>query len=299
MTVKKIFFIHVVATAGGDFAYYLQYLYKPNSFICVPDIKKGSTLNTPRLRAQYREELLKTQFDDRTNKGDEINLIYGHIPYLKNYKKLFHNEFNLMTLLRDPVKRFVSCYRKYINQNNTLREFKELTKTWKSLPGDLPLEANDMNFNLQTAFISGFHEHGTCYKNMTDEILNIAKKNLKGFFFVGISDYFDDSVKLFSKLTSNKYIYNKPLKKYKANNVIPINQDILKYIKEKSYYDNCLYEYAKEMFFERKKKYENLELIIPSKSEKYLIQPVKRLNIIKCKVIAKYKNKFFDENIHI
>ena len=64
MTVKKIFFIHVVATAGGDFAYYLQNLYKPNSFICVPDVKKGSPLNTPRLRAHYREELLKTQFDD-------------------------------------------------------------------------------------------------------------------------------------------------------------------------------------------------------------------------------------------
>ena len=299
MTAKKIFFIHVVASAGGDFAYYLQYLYKPNSFICVPDIKKGCSLNTPILRAKYREDLLKKQFDDRTKKGDEINLIYGHIPYLKNYKKLFHNEFNCITLLRDPVKRFVSSYRKYINQNNTLREFKELTKSWKSLPGDLPSQANDMNFNLQTAFISGFHEYGTCYKNMTDEILNIAKKNLEEFFFVGISDYFDDSVKLFSKLTSNKYIYHKPLKKYKAKNVIPINPDILKYIKEKSYYDNSLYEYAKDMFFEIKNKYENRKLIIPSKSEKYLVQPATRLNITRCKVIAKLKNKFFDENIHI
>ena len=134
---------------------------------------------------------------------------------------------------------------------------------------------------------------------MTDEILNIAKKNLAEFFFFGISDYFDDSVKLFSKLTSNKYIYHKPLKKYKANNVIPINQDILKYIKEKSYYDNCLYEYAKNIFFQRKMKYENCELIFPSKSEKYLRYPAIRLNIIRCKAIAKLKNKFFDENIHI
>ena len=299
MTKKKIFFIHTIASAGGDFAYYLQYLYKPNSFICVPDIKKGCSLNTPRLRAEYREELLKKQFDNRIKKGDEINLIYGHIPYLKNYKKLFHNEFSCMTLLRDPVKRFVSNYRKDINQNNTLREFKEFIKTYKSVPGDLPSEANFINFNWQTAFISGFYEYGTCYKKMTNEILTIAKKNLEEFFFIGISDYFDDSVKLFSKITSNKYIYHKPLKKYKANNVIPINQDILKYIKEKSYYDNCLYEYAKDIFFQRKKKYENRELIFPSKTEKYLINPIKRLNITKHKAIAKLKNNFFDENIHI
>ena len=46
-------------------------------------------------------------------------------------------------------------------------------------------------------------------------------------------------------------------------------------------------------------KYENCELIFPSKSEKYLINPAKRLNITKCKAIAKLKNKFLDENIHI
>ncbi len=299
MTIKKIFFVHTVATAGGDFAYYLQHLYNPNSFICVPDVKPGTKLNSPTLRARYREELLKQQYDSRVKKGDKINLIYGHIPYLRNYKELYDKEFQCMTLVRDPVKRFVSHYREWINKNNSLKEFKALEESWKSLPNDIPSEANDMNFNLQTSFISGFNDHGTCYKEMTDDILNEAKKNIRKFAFIGVSDQFDESVRLFSKIMHKKYIYLKPLKKYKAKNIMPVSSDILKYIEEKSIYDYSLYNFAKERFNEQVKLYKEQALITSTNFDTFFGQPIKRANLYRCKSIAKMKNIFLGENIHI
>ena len=125
MGINKIFFVHTVGTAGGDFAYYLQHLYHPKSFICAPDIKRKNEnkLNSPILRSKYIEDLLIEQYRSRTKKGDQIDLIYGHIPYLKDYRSIFHKDFKLMTLVRNPVKRFVTHYRKLIYKSNICYRF--------------------------------------------------------------------------------------------------------------------------------------------------------------------------------
>ena len=54
MPIKKIFFIHTIGTAGGDFTFYLQHLYNPNKFICAPDVKANCKINNPIDRAKYR-----------------------------------------------------------------------------------------------------------------------------------------------------------------------------------------------------------------------------------------------------
>lgn len=87
--------------------------------------------------------------------------------------------------------------------------------------------------------------------------LELAKQNLKEkFAFVGIQEYFDLSLDLFSatfalnSIDATNYTTNLNTKKTKDTKY-DLDEEVLAIVREKNKMDLELYEYAKELFFER------------------------------------------------
>lgn len=283
-------YVHSVSTGGGDLTRYIQKFFFTRNMLCGSD-PKGESLNTAKKRMDARVTDIINRYHSSLKKGNRIDFIYGHIPFIENAEDVFNRKVSYITTLRDPIKRFVSHHRADINQNNTLKGFKNWVNWVES--GKHNLGYSWVEFNHQTDMISNrFGE-----LNSNEKSLQLAKENLIKFKFIGLTEYHDDSVKLLSKIFSFPYIYIKPLNKYKARQVVPIDPDILAYIKERSYLDMELYEFGQSLFLQAIDKHKNRQLILPSKLEKICVFPIKDTDLLMAKIRSKIHNKLFNENI--
>jgi hypothetical protein len=287
----KINFIHCVCTAGGDFTWYLQKQYFPSEMLCAPDVEACIRLNSPRKRRLARIDSVVQQYRDKVKHGNNVKFLYGHTPLLENFSEIFGDDFKHIALLRDPVKRFVSQHRGSINKCNNLDEFLVWEEKFVSQELDDRNEHNGLTYNHQTEFISGF-------KNIsaTDADLADAKENLLKCSYVGIADQFDESLQLFSRIFQMPYWRFKPLKKYKAKTVLPIDTKIIDYIRERSRLDIELFDFGRNLFEKKLLEYKEFPLVLPSASDKYIMYPLRDLSLFYAKVSAKVNNRFFGTN---
>ena len=284
-------FTHTVATGGGDLTRYIQKFYFVKNMLCGTD-PKGRHLNTEKKRMDARTCDLIQRYKTNLESGKTADFIYGHTPFIVNAENIFNRKIHDITMLRDPVKRFISSYRTDINNNNSLTDFKAWVKWIES--GNHTLGFNWIKFNHQTDMLSGFQN------DLTTEIdLQQAKENLKKFKFVGLTEEFDNSVEIFTKVFSLPYMHRKPLIKYKAKNVIPIDPDIIEFIKEKSHFDIELYEYGRKLFGEKKKQHRDTALISPTNFDRYLNYPIKDVDYWVGKVNVKIRNKLFNDIVEL
>lgn len=153
---------------------------------------------------------------------------------------------NYVTVLRNPIERVISEYF-YMKQKGFY--YQELI-----LKEDLSL-ANYLNHpeteylnNLQTRLISGVtYENGD---KVTDEIYEIALKNLREMRTVGISEKFSESLALFAILLKWERI---PIHTIANRNdqrpkIDSLDSDTIKQIEQREKYDLALYNEAKKLF---------------------------------------------------
>ena len=207
---------------------------------------------------------------------------------------MISSDFHRITLLRDPLKRFVSQHRESINANNSLSQFLEWEKRFLSRKDDNPKAHNGLTYNHQTQFLSG-----AINLPITESDLHTAKTNLINFSFVGVAEHFDRSAILFSKVFKLPYIKIAPVHKYRAKtkNIIPIDPAILDYIKKKSSHDYSLYELAMSLFIEKDAQLKNQQSISPEPLERMFAYPLRKMQLSMAKVAVKIKNKSTGTNI--
>lgn len=174
----KIIFMHIPKTAGTSFK---------NSLINHFD--DNYIFPSKKLMRKYGGRY-PDSWDFLKYKGslEKSKLIYGHYPnHLLN--KINNEGYIKITFVRDPIKRTIS-HLKHLKLYNE----KFCSMTLEEIFRHESLNINQFD-NLQTRyFLNGAPNKKLNYNN-----LKIAKKNLKSFTFIGVTEYYQQSLEILNE----------------------------------------------------------------------------------------------------
>ena len=243
-----LYFLHIPKTAGSSTIYLL------NGFFNYSSILTEQTWN--QLLPVLPKDLSKYKFVS----GHYGYGFYRHFPKIPKY----------ITMLRDPLEQSISNLEMLRREKeNRIRydisedtSFEELVKTkvpfnqqTQFIAIDADVIESVKSIDLKDYFFFSFH-HVKEYspENLSNpNLIDIAKKHLSEFAFVGLTEKFEESFLLLCYTFDWLPILPKRKinvgKKRLRQNEIP--KDTLEIIKERTNLDSQLYEYGKELFEKR------------------------------------------------
>jgi sulfotransferase famil protein len=248
----RFLFHHIPKTAGSTFRGILQNLFEPEE-LCRAEIPKE----------------LQAEFESGFN---DYRLFGGHFSYGAISKYL--EDAVWVTFLRNPIERVVSHYYNHSNieriPNDWKKRLDEMPE-WKQYIDDVQgvslvewinhenQTVNSIACNRQTqAFLPDrIRVHVKDWGVYNSEYIELAKKNLREHFsFVGIQEFFDLSLDLFSMtfalnpIDASSYTTNLNSKKTMEKKY-DLDLTTLELVQEKNRMDIELYEYGTSLLFER------------------------------------------------
>jgi hypothetical protein len=208
MTYKKFVFVHIFKTGGTTLKYNLRDRYGKRFLYDV-------TFRKERKHKRVVKLVDNTMIYDPPD-YEKYDIILGHFTYEK-YKHL--NRINI-TMLRDPLKRFISHYSNMLKRRDeSFEEFCEKTK---------------------------------------DIYVHFTGGDLNNFDFVGLTEYYDLSMKKIQKIVgfdmSAKFVKNKTtqINKTKPSDKVKLTKKQIKYFKDKNKQDYELFNEVLSSFKEKK-----------------------------------------------
>lgn len=159
---EKILFFHVPKTAGSSFRYSLEKIIPKEKIFY--DYGVLGNLTRPVIKQWLKGDIKTPQLEKVVKKRD-ITLYAGHIPY-RRYQNIL-KDFKRVTFIRDPLQRAYSEY----NHRKGRGDF------------DISFE----EFIEMPQFINTLHH------------FFINAENLRNFDFIGFTEYYQDSIKLFNE----------------------------------------------------------------------------------------------------
>lgn len=231
---KTLIFLHIPKAAGSTLHSIIERNYPKESIY---------TIDGSRVLESIKE--FKTLPE---SKRAEIRCVKGHMPF--GLHMSLPQPTTYVTVLRDPIDRVISHY--YFVLRTPSHYLHDMVVTNRmSLEEYVSSRISPELVNGQTRDISGIG----CFEmvDLSDDVLEIAKRNLKEYFaFVGLGEKFDESLLLMRRTFSWRNIFyvkqnvsrNRPLK-----SEIPIKT--LKAIEEHNKLDMELCEFAKQILEEQ------------------------------------------------
>lgn len=226
---EKIVFLHIPKNGGTTFSSILKRRYTEQEIFQIRQVKGGSNVHLFNTFSKQEKE--------------KINLVLGHFIFsekVRTYFSPFH--FKYVTMLRHPVERTVSFY-KFVKRikNHRLAE----AVKGKSLM-ECVAEIRDFDVtNGQARRLTNIEDNELI---LTNAIANINQH----FSYVGIQEYFDESILLFNEKFNWKYTcYNKL---NAANKQTIISPDLAREIEKQNPIDLELYHIMKERFIKELEK---------------------------------------------
>ncbi|XP_069828446.1 heparan-sulfate 6-O-sulfotransferase 3 [Dendropsophus ebraccatus] len=268
-----IVFLHIQKTGGTTFGRHLvRNIHLEQPCDCKPGQKK-CTCHRPGRKETWLFSRFSTGWScglhaDWTELTNCVPAIMEKKDSLKN-----HRNFYYITMLRDPVSRYLSEW-KHVQRGATWKASLHVCDGRSPTPDELPTcylgddwsgvtlqEFMDCSYNLannrQVRMLADLSLVG-CY-NLTfmnesernDILLQSAKNNLKNMAFYGLTEFQRKTQFLFERTFNLKFI--SPFTQFnttRASNV-DIDERSRERIKELNYLDMQLYEYAKDLFLQR------------------------------------------------
>jgi len=228
----KYVFLHLEKTAGTSLVSYFK-----------GNIQSG--------KFQYIH-LTELEGLNKDNKLLKLDFVAGHLNYNQILK--YFNNYQVITYLRDPIKRIVSFYN---FAKNGPRTKDPITIKSKELNIeefiDYCIDVNDRRF------INGM-VHKLSSENNPKNELSSAIANLHNIFFVGIQEYFDDSLILMSEKLNMKKpeIFPKENITKKTNDDVILNENTIKKLISINNLDIQLYAEASKIYNIQKKESQRL-----------------------------------------
>lgn len=211
-------------------------------------------------------------------------------PSLSPYRKFYY-----ITLLRDPVSRYLSEWR-HVQRGATWKTSLHMCDGRTPTPEELPpcyegtdwsgctlQEFMDCPYNLannrQVRMLADLSLVG-CYNlsfipegKRAQLLLESAKKNLRGMAFFGLTEFQRKTQYLFERTFNLKFI--RPFMQYNSTRAggVEVDEDTIRRIEELNDLDMQLYDYAKDLFQQRyqyKRQLERREQRLKSREERLL-----------------------------
>ncbi|MDJ0662363.1 MAG: sulfotransferase family 2 domain-containing protein [Crocosphaera sp.] len=243
---QKLIYIHIPKCGGVSLSKALKAcyvtinirdsnLYKLNSEACQ---KVAQTLEEKPLTVfdptviKLRQELLLYGMSQ-----PNVNYISGHFLFSNIAHEAFHDQYQFITMLRDPVKRWISeyFYNRYKSYGNA--------KTDLDIEAYINSEAGRSSGQVYSRFLCGLTD---VEDYSSADIIDSTKKNLHKFSLVGCIEHLDRFLEQFSQkfgrqLKVGQWNRNPKSKSYQKS---VITDDMIDHIRELCRSDLEIYNYA-------------------------------------------------------
>jgi hypothetical protein len=236
-----LFFMHIPKTGGLSLIKLLDAQFQPSEIFPLHSVASWKELETfpPEQLARYR-------------------LVRGHFrfgPLDRQIFRYFCQNPLILTMLRDPVSRTISAYR-YVKRDERARIHEEVVSQHMTLLDYVtypPFSGRISNVQTQTVLgvVPGSpNRPGDEHKLSDEAMLMLAKEKLESFAFFGLTERFEDSVRLMA------YTFGWPMvDQVPSENISPhpsshesIEAEALAVIRKKTHLDARLYTFATELF---------------------------------------------------
>ena len=185
---------------------------------------------------KLREEILAYYMCQR-----HINYISGHFPFSSNLYNHFCDQYSFITVLRDPIKRWVSSY--FYNKNRQPSKHRKLDNI--NIENYLKSNYGKSQGYEYSKFLGGIDQDGNF---MTQNAVNRAKENLHKFRLVGFLEdmdcFLDKFAEYFGRQLNIGYLNQKST--LEAEEMAQVEQKYANEIAEICQYDLEIYNYAVE-----------------------------------------------------
>ena len=221
---QALIFLHIPKTAGTTLNRIIEWQYNPLAIF---------TMDPYRIRATP-ERLRKLSEERRRG----IKMLRGHFYY--GLHELLPQGATYMTVLREPVARFLSAYY-FIHRRPLHPMHRKVTSERIGVEDFIRLTPHRQN--LQTSMLAGIKSNGKC----EDHVLEVAKENLtKSFSVVGLCERFEESL----MLMATSYGWEIPFyENRKVSKTRPkVEPAAIEMIKEHNRLDLELYEFGRQLF---------------------------------------------------
>jgi hypothetical protein len=252
---EQAFFLHIPKTGGRSFQRVLRH-----------DAGLGAVLRIPPDNGMFGALV----------KVDGYRVAHGHAPY--PVTGVFKQPLLLMTFLRSPVERLVSSFEYVLRSKLAVHDKHRAFLREQGVETLVDMANHGSNANMQTLLlgvdydirplVDGFRRgeltaaearlemHRERQGQVGPQALKRAKARLEQFQFVGITEAYDESVRLFAKLigfgsTPTPYRANRAPERQRAARKQRYDEATLEAVAQANRLDLELYDFAVELFRRR------------------------------------------------
>jgi hypothetical protein len=230
MNERKIFFIHIMKTAGTTFRFLLERSLGQNIYPSAEELSKQK--NTWYLPCNEFVQAIRNNHKELNQK----RVICGHYPYIYG-EKILNSPF-IASFIREHISRTISMigHFKQINSDYSGYDISEILKIESFVKNQIE------NYQTKIFAINRIDIPSVNFAYpIDDESYNLARARMLKLDFLGITEQFEFSSKIFSMKTGINIIYNQD-DRFNTGQSQSVTYDDIQKIKDLVYYDLKLYE---------------------------------------------------------